>query len=134
MQGMSAGRQAQVKDEPAAGASRILLEAGERVAARYLTNHIRNGRPYDGCLYVTTQRLAYVPWPAAGTRGATPFSIPLAEVSGADVAPRGTNWRDGSWRRRLRVTRSSGDAELFVVWHARKTADLIEQARQGHLS
>lgn len=95
---------------------------------------IRNGSAYKGYLYVTTQRLAHVPWPAAETRGAMPFSIPLAEVSGADVAPRGTNWRDGSWRKRLRVTRSSGDTELFVVWHARKTADLIEQARHGHLS
>ncbi|HEX8009308.1 MAG TPA: hypothetical protein VF482_23100 [Trebonia sp.] len=62
---------------------------------------------------------------------AKPFAVPLTEVSGADVAPRGTNFRDGSWRRRLRVTKSSGDVELFVVWRAQKAAGLIERVRQG---
>lgn len=128
-----AGRQAQVDGEAAAGGPAVSLLAGERVSARLVTNHIRDGRSFEGYLYVTTQRLVYIPWPAAEARGATPFSIPLAEVSGADVAPRGTNWRDGSWRQRLRVTISSGDAELFVVWRAQRAADLIEQARQGRL-
>jgi hypothetical protein len=68
----------------------------------------------------------------AKARGAAPLSIPLAQVAGTDVAPRGPNWRDGSWRRRLRVTTSSGDAELFVVWRARKAAELIALAGQGH--
>jgi hypothetical protein len=125
------GRQVRVGGEATAGERAVSLLPDEQVSARLQTNHIRDGRPFDGYLYVTTQRLVFVPWPAGEARGATPFGIPLAEVSGADVAPRGANWRDGSWRRRLRVTRSSGDAELFVVWRARKAAELIERVRQG---
>jgi hypothetical protein len=121
-----------VDGKATAGGAAVSLLAGERVSARLVANHIGDGRPFEGYLFVTTQRLVHVPWPAAEARGAAPLSIPLAEVAGADVAPRGTNWRDGSWRRRLRVTRSSGDVELFVVWHARKAAELIARACQGH--
>ncbi|MGH3174362.1 MAG: hypothetical protein ACRDPF_10940, partial [Streptosporangiaceae bacterium] len=64
-----------------------------------------------------------------------PFDIPLPEVRVADVAARGPTWRerwhDKSLRDRLRITRLSGEAELFVVWHPQKAADLVEQARQG---
>jgi hypothetical protein len=109
----------------------VPLLPDERVTAKLLCNHIQDGRAYDGALYVTTQRLVYVPWPAGEVRGAKPFAVPLAEISVADVAPRGKTFRDGSWRRRLRVTKSSGDVELFVVWRAEKAAELIERARQG---
>ena len=117
--------------EATEGERPVSLLPGEQMSARLLCNHVRDGRAYDGYLYVTTQRLVYVPWPAGEVRGAKPFAIPLTEVSGTDVAPRGTNFRDGSWRRRLRVTRSSGDVELFVVWRAQKAAELIERVRQG---
>lgn len=125
------GRQVQVRAEPTETERAVPLWPGERATARLVCNHIRDGRAYDGSLYVTTQRLVYIPWPAGEVRGATPFAIPLAEVSGADVAPRGKTFRDGSWRRRLRVTKSSGEVELFVVWRAEKAAELIERARQG---
>jgi hypothetical protein len=104
---------------------------GERLLSRCTANHIRDGRAYEGYLYVTTVGLIFAPWSASAARGAVPFDLPLDEVAGADVAPRGSNWRDGSWRRRLRVTRTSGVAELFVVWQAPKVAALIEQALRG---
>jgi hypothetical protein len=53
----------------------------------------------------------------------------------ADVAEPGSTWRerwhDKSLRDRLRITRLSGEAELFVVWRPHKAADLVEHARQG---
>jgi hypothetical protein len=55
----------------------------------------------------------------------------LAEVAGVDAAPRGTNWRDGSLRRRLRITMKSGYTELFVVWRVGKSAELIERVRKA---
>jgi hypothetical protein len=64
---------------------------------------------------VTSLRLVHVPWSASAFRGASSFGIPLGEVAEVDMSPRESNWRDGSWRRRLRITRSSGDIELFVV-------------------
>src|ERR1019366_1006586 len=101
--GMISGRRVSLADMGRPGVS---LLPHERVAARLTGNHIRDGKAYEGYLYVTSKRLVYVPWSAAQFRGAVPFDISLAEVTGADTAPGGTNWRDGSWRRRLRVTKS----------------------------
>jgi hypothetical protein len=112
-----------------AGGQRISLLPGERVVTRLVANHIHNGRGYERYLYVTSRRLVHVPWAASETRGARPFGIALAEVTRVDAAPRGTKWRDGSLRRRLRVTGASGEAELFVVWRVGKAIQLIERAR-----
>jgi len=120
-----------VRGEAGAGGRAVSLFPGEQVRDRLVANHVREGRVYEGFLFVTTQRLAFAPWPAAEKRGARPFVIPYTEVSGVDVAPRGTGWRDGSRRHRLQVTRSSGDAELFVVTRPEKAVDLIERARCG---
>ncbi|HUB40555.1 MAG TPA: hypothetical protein VMA72_17040 [Streptosporangiaceae bacterium] len=111
------------------------LRAGERVCERLVANHVRDRRPYDGHLYVTTDRLVWLPWPFAQRQGAVSFDIPLAEVLQADVAERGSTWRerwhDRSLRERLRITRLSGEVEPFVVWHPHKAAELVDQARQG---
>ena len=109
------------------------LRPGERVCERLVANHMRDRRPYDGYLYVTTDRLVWQPWPVAQKQGAVSFDIPLPEVRVADVAERGSTWRerwhDKSLRDRLRITRLSGESELFVVWHPHKAAELVEQAR-----
>lgn len=112
------------------GEQSVSMLPGERVSARLVANHIRDGRAFEGYLYVTSLRLVHVPWSASVYRGAWTFDIPLAEVAGADMCPRGSNWRDGSWRRRLRITRSSGDTELFVVWRVRHAVELVERARR----
>jgi hypothetical protein len=124
-----------VSEDAATGEPVMSLRAGERVCERLVANHMRDRRPYDGYLYVTTDRLVWQPWPLAQTQGALSFDIPLPEVRVADVAERGSTWRerwhDKSLRNRLRITRLSGEAELFVVWHPQKVADLVEQVRQG---
>lgn len=112
------------------GRSGVSLLPRERVVAKLMANHIRDGNGYEGYLYVTSKRLVHIPWPAARARGAVSSAIPLTEVTGADTAPRGTNWRDGSWRRRLRIATSSGDAEFFVVWRVRHAIGLVERARR----
>lgn len=109
----------------------VSLPPGERICDRLTANHVRDGRVFDGHLYVTTGRLVFVPWEAAVRRGALPFDIPLTDVRGADVAPRSSNWRDGSRRQRLRVTKTSGECELFVVWRPEKAAELVERALNG---
>ena len=70
-------------------------------------------------------------WESAGAHGGRIGHYSVTEVFGVDVAPRGTNWRDGSRRHPLRVTRASGDAELLVVGRPEKAVDLIERARHG---
>jgi hypothetical protein len=119
-----------VSEAAAPGERLTFLRPGERVCERLVANHVRDRRPYDGYLYVTTERLVWVPWLLAQTQGAVSFDIPLPEVRVADVAARGSTWRerwhDKSLRDRLRITRLSGEAELFVVWHPQKAADLVE--------
>ncbi len=110
--------------------SGISLLPHECISARLAANHVRNGKADDGYLYLTSQRLVHIPWPVAQRRGAVPLVIPLTEVTAADASPRSSNWRDGSWRPRLRITTSSGDAELFVVWRVNHAIGLVERARQ----
>ncbi len=127
---MTWGRQVPVAGVEVPGEQGVSLLAGERVSARLTANHIQNGRVYEGYLYVTSLRLVHVPWAASVSRGARQFGMPLTEVAGVDLCPRGSNWRDGSWRRRLRITKSSGDTELFVVWRARRAVELVERAQR----
>ena len=112
------------------GGSGVSLLPGERVVGRLMANHIQDGTGYEGYLYVTSKRLVHIPWSAARARGALSSAMSLTEVTGADAAPRGRNWRDGSWRRRLRITTSSADTELFVVWRVRHAIGLVERVRQ----
>jgi hypothetical protein len=125
----------EVSEDASTGLRATFLRPGERVRERLVANHFRDRRPYDGYLYVTTERLVWVPWPLAQKQGAVSFDIPLPEVRVADVAERGSTWRerwhDKSLRDRLQITRLSGQAELFVVWHPQKAADLVEQVRRG---
>jgi hypothetical protein len=115
----------------AGGAGGIPLLPGEHVAARLTANNVKSGRGcYEGYLFLTTLRLVHRPWPAAESRGAVPFYILWSDVAGADAAPRGRGWRDGSIRRRLRIALTSGEAELFVVWRVNKSVGLVERVRR----
>ena len=58
------------------------------------------------------------------------YHILWSDVAGADVAPRGRGWSDGSIRRRLRITLTSGQAEFFVVWRVNKSVELVERVRR----
>ena len=114
-----------------AGAEGIPLLPGERVAARLTANNVKPGRSgYEGYLFLTTLRLVHRPWPAAESRGAVPFCILWSDVAGADVAPRGRGWSEGSMRRRLRITLTSGQAEFFVVWRVNRSVELVDRVRR----
>lgn len=84
-----------VSEDAATGGRRMaFLRPGERFCERLVANHVRDRRPYDGYLYLTTERLVWVPWPLAQAQGAVSFDIPLPEVRVADVAERGSTWRE----------------------------------------
>lgn len=88
---MTLGRQVPVAGVKVPGERSVSLLSGERVSATWTANRIRDGRAYEGYLYVTSQRLVHVPWPASAFRGAEPFGMPLAEVAGADMSSRGSS-------------------------------------------
>jgi hypothetical protein len=103
------------------------LHQGERVLASLVANHVQGGRPIEGRLYLTSHRLMFLPLGAGVVVGGKSSSIPWSAVAESDVAERG--WGEVSTRRRLRVTRVSGQVELFVVWRPAKAARLVGQAR-----
>lgn len=109
----------------------VSLLPGEQKRERIVANHVQDGRAYEGNLHITSQRLIFAPWPASRARGGGPATVRLSEISEVDVAPRGSNRLDGSLRRRLRVTKSSGEIELFVVWRPQKAVDLINECRRS---
>lgn len=105
------------------------LREGERVLASLVANHIQGGRPIDGRLYLTSQRLMFMPQGAGIVRGGKSSSIPWSAVATSDVAERG--WGEASTRRRLRVTRVSGEVELYVVWRPVKAARQVDEAQHS---
>jgi hypothetical protein len=107
------------------------LQPGERLYARIGVNRVQGGSAYGGHVTVTSSRLVFEPVALSQARGGARWEVPLAQVTGADVAPRGWNARTGAWRRRLRVRTVTGDVEYFVVWRPRRAAGLVERARQN---
>jgi hypothetical protein len=96
----------------------------ENVLTSFVANYIMDGRPVEGRLYLTDQRLAFKPWHVGGQ---VALSTSWPDIAGADVEPRGSD----SPRRRLRVTTASGQVGLFVVWRPAKAASAIEATRLG---
>jgi hypothetical protein len=84
----------------------------------------------EGYLYMTSYRLMFVPWPASVAHGGVSSSIPWSDFAAAGVSKRGSDDQGRSHRSRLRVTRASGQAELYVVWRPAKAVTMIEEARR----
>jgi len=112
-----------------AGRPAVSAESGnvgpeENVLASFVANYIVDGRPLEGRLYLTDQRLVFKP---SHVGGQVALSTGWPDIASADVEPRGS----GAPRRRLRVTTVSGQVGLFVVWRPAKAASAIEAARLG---
>lgn len=105
----------------------LTLLAGEYEAGRCFANHVQGGqgRGYGGRLYITNERLVFIPVAASQSNGASRAEFDLPSIGAAEVARRGTGPGIGSLRRRLRVRTVSGGMEYFVVWRPRKLAVLI---------
>jgi len=101
------------------------LRAGERLVGKYPTNHVQGGLGRGGQLLLTSERVVFAPVSGSAARGARPWQLDLHDIFKADVAPRGSNPLDGSLRRRLRVTDTSGHPDYFVVWHPGKVAGAV---------
>jgi len=104
----------------------VALRAGEREAGNFLANHYQRNHGYGGHLFITNERLVFIPVAASKSRGALRSEFELKQVAAAEVAARGSGPRDaGALRRRLMVSTFSGDIEYFVVWWPKKLAAII---------
>lgn len=102
------------------------LRAGENLVGSYFANHVQTPEQgYGGRLYITSERLVFIPFDSSAGRGGARYETELSQVTRADVAPRAWGARGGAWRRRLRVSTSVGDAQYFVVWLPRKLAATV---------
>lgn len=103
---------------------------GEEVAGVFTANHLQNDYLCRGRLFVTRERLVYVPGTHSATNGGLGWEMSLDRIVEARTARRDLldAW-GGGWRRRLSVRTWDGRTEYFVVWRPRKTAGLIESLR-----
>jgi hypothetical protein len=113
--------------------SKLPMTAGETLVDSFLANRMQGGRAVGGRFYLTSQRLAFLPNRVDAATGGDAWEIPLAAVSLADIAPRGSSpFSEGyaSLRRRLRITTVHG-TDLFVVNHVGRIVAQIQQARSA---
>jgi hypothetical protein len=110
--------------------SKLEMTAGETLVESFLANRMQGARAVGGRFYLTSQRLAFLPNRVDAATGGDGWEIPLASVSLADIAPRGSIRADGyaALRRRLRITTGEG-TDLFVVNHVSQVVARIDQAR-----
>lgn len=103
----------------------VALGPDEIMLLTCLANRVDGGRAFGGHLSVTSRRVVFTPVALSAAHGGAEYEVALADLAAADVAPRGLNPRDGSWRRRLRLKTRQGHIELFVVWQPKKVARLL---------
>jgi hypothetical protein len=92
----------------------------ERLDGEYPANHLQGSRGRGRRLLITSERLVFIAAVGSRARGAKDWQIEFRDVLKADVAPRGYGVWDGSLRRRLRISGSSGLVEYFVVWRPKE--------------
>jgi hypothetical protein len=97
----------------------------EYVVGRFFANHTQGDRAYGGRLYITNERLLFVPVKASRANGGVSREIMLKQINSSGVASRRWNLGDGSLRRRLKVETFSEQPDYFVVWRPRKLAELL---------
>jgi hypothetical protein len=109
----------------------LTLRAGEYEVGRFFANHVQGDHAYGGRLFITNERLVFVPVAGSQSRGASRSELELKEVSVAEVASRGSGPSVGALRRRLKVGTFSECAEYFIVWRPKKLASSINGILQG---
>lgn len=100
------------------------LRHDEIVQDKWGANHTRGNLAVGGRLWLTTQRLIFVPnWFERLLRRSR-WECELRDVEEVSTAPRGSHPWSGAWRRRLLV-RHSDLVEMFVVNRVERIADAI---------
>lgn len=106
--------------------------AGEYEVGRFFANHVQGDHAYGGRLFVTNERLVFVPVAGSQSRGASRSELDLKQVLVAEVASRGSGPSVGALRRRLKVCTFSDCAEYFIVWRPKKLASTINGILEGN--
>ena len=109
------------------------LQTGESILDSWPANRTQSrNRAVGGCLFLTTQRLAFVPNLMDAAFAGRDASMPLHRIMSVGLQPREFSFRhlfDGGLRTRLRVETDSGAHELFVVQEPaelqRKISDVV---------
>jgi hypothetical protein len=94
----------------------VEAESDERVSWSQLANRVQSShRAIGGKLFLTDRRLVFCPhWVDAATGGKT-WSVPLADVAGVGITPKGGDRFAGGLRDRLRIELADGGHQLFVI-------------------
>ncbi len=109
------------------------LLPGEQVVWRRSVNREQGWlRQVGGKLFVTDQRLLFMPNRFDDATGGEEWGCPLGDITAVGVEPRRPAMpflgRSAALRRRLRVDLRSGDREIFVVNRVTEAAEVLRAA------
>src|SRR5271156_4680585 len=111
---------------------RPVLRAGEKVSWRRGANRSQGNRVVGGRIFVTNQRLIFVPNRLDSITGGHHWSVLLNEIEDVRLEERDMSlWLSGGLRNRLGVGCRGGDSQLFVVNHVREVIKLLDSARES---
>ncbi len=107
----------------------VEAEPDERVVWSQLANRVQSShRAVGGKLFLTDRRLIFCPhWIDAVTGGRT-WSLPLSDVGGVGIKPKGGDRFAGGLRDRLRIDSADGDEQMFVVKRLDEVVARLEAA------
>jgi hypothetical protein len=109
----------------------VQAEPDESVVWSHLANRVQSShRAVGGKLFLTDRRLIFCPhWIDAATGGRT-WSLPLSDVAGVGIKPKGGDRFAGGLRDRLQIDLADGDVQLFVVNRLDEVVARLEAASQ----
>ena len=110
--------------------ARPKLRQGESVEESVFANRVQGGRAIGGKLFITNDRLLFVPHRIDKLLGGEVVAIELARTASIEAAVPDGSFFTGGHRRRLEVRNREGRAEMFVVNHVDAVAQRIDAIRQ----
>jgi hypothetical protein len=107
------------------------LRSGEQVILKRAANRTVGSLAVGGRLFLTTERLVFVPHAFERLLGRSSAWIELPAIAEVGAEPRTGGLFDGGLRSRLRVARDTGEKELFVVGDIGELVESISEAARG---
>jgi hypothetical protein len=109
------------------------LESGERILFKPGANRSQGNRAIGGHLFVTNQRVIFVPNVVDRLTGAKQWACTLSEIDGVGTAARTFDKPfSGGARRRLELHLDDDRRELFVVNHVEAVEENLRKTRVAY--
>jgi hypothetical protein len=111
---------------------RVEAEPDERIVWSQLANRVQSShRAVGGKLFLTDRRLVFCPHWVDAALGGKAWSLPVADIAGVGITPKGGDLFAGGLRDRLRIELVEGGEQLFVIKHLDDVVARLEAAEEA---